>query len=70
MQAEAQQQFRQTPEDIGRLYVRGANNEMVPVSSLVTTTSSGARRRRSAFQRVRVALVHRDAQAGAQHAAR
>ncbi|HEX5575562.1 MAG TPA: multidrug efflux RND transporter permease subunit [Gemmatimonadales bacterium] len=35
VQAEAQPQFRRTPEDIGRLYVRGRNDEMVPVSSLV-----------------------------------
>ena len=35
VQAEAQQQFRRTPEDIGRLYVRGRGDEMVPVSSLV-----------------------------------
>ena len=37
MQAEAQQQFRRTPEDIARLYVRGRDNEMIPVSSLVKT---------------------------------
>ena len=35
VQAEAQQQFRRTPEDIARLYVRGRDNEMIPVSSLV-----------------------------------
>jgi hydrophobe/amphiphile efflux-1 (HAE1) family protein len=34
VQAEAQAPFRQRPEDIGRLYVRGRNNEMVPVSAL------------------------------------
>jgi hydrophobe/amphiphile efflux-1 (HAE1) family protein len=37
VQAEAQQQFRRTPEDMARLYVRGRDNEMVPVSSLVRT---------------------------------
>jgi hydrophobe/amphiphile efflux-1 (HAE1) family protein len=37
VQAEAQPQFRRTPEDIGRLYVRGRDDEMVPVSSLVRT---------------------------------
>jgi hydrophobe/amphiphile efflux-1 (HAE1) family protein len=37
VQAEALQQFRRTPADIGRLYVRGRNDEMVPVSSLVHT---------------------------------
>jgi multidrug efflux pump subunit AcrB len=34
VQAEAQAPFRQTPEDIGRLYVRGAGGQMVPVSAL------------------------------------
>ncbi|HEY8259425.1 MAG TPA: multidrug efflux RND transporter permease subunit [Gemmatimonadales bacterium] len=37
VQAEALQQFRRTPDDIGRLYVRGRNDEMVPVSALVHT---------------------------------
>ena len=37
VQAEAQPQFRQTPEDIDRFYVRGRNDEMVPVSALVHT---------------------------------
>ncbi len=35
--AEAQAPFRQRPEDIGRLHVRGANGEMVPLSSLIHT---------------------------------
>ena len=30
------QQFRQTPEDLGRLKVRNASGEMVPISSVVT----------------------------------
>jgi len=34
VQAEAQAPFRRSPEDIGRLYVRGRNGEMVPVSAL------------------------------------
>src|SRR3989449_10251063 len=34
VQAEAQARFRQTPEDIGRLYVRGPTQQMVPVSAL------------------------------------
>jgi multidrug efflux pump subunit AcrB len=34
VQAEAQPQFRERPEDIGRLYVRGTGGEMVPVSAL------------------------------------
>src|SRR2546426_1076569 len=37
VQAEAQPKFRQTPEDIGRLYVRGPNQHMVPVSALTHT---------------------------------
>ncbi len=37
VQAEAQQQFRRTPEDLSRLYVRGRDNEMLPASSLVHT---------------------------------
>jgi multidrug efflux pump len=37
VQAEAQPQFRRTPEDLARLYVRGRNNEMIPVTSLVRT---------------------------------
>ncbi len=34
VQAEAEARFRQTPEDIGRLHVRGADGAMIPVSSL------------------------------------
>ncbi|MDQ6828993.1 MAG: multidrug efflux RND transporter permease subunit, partial [Gemmatimonadota bacterium] len=41
VQAEAQPQFRQRPEDIGRLYVRTAAGQMVPVSSLVKTEFRG-----------------------------
>ena len=37
VQAEAQAQFRQTPADIGRLYVRGANRAMIPLSALTRT---------------------------------
>ena len=37
VQAEAQQQFRRTPEDIARLYVRGRADSMIPVSALVKT---------------------------------
>jgi multidrug efflux pump len=37
VQAEALQQFRRTPEDISRLYVRGRSDSMVPVSALVRT---------------------------------
>jgi len=34
VQIEAQAPFRQTPADVGRFYVRGANNAMIPVSAL------------------------------------
>jgi len=37
VQAEAQAPFRQTPEDIGRLYVRGGDGAMIPISSLTRT---------------------------------
>jgi hydrophobe/amphiphile efflux-1 (HAE1) family protein len=37
VQAEAQAPFRQTPEDLARLYVRGSNDEMVPVTALIRT---------------------------------
>jgi hydrophobe/amphiphile efflux-1 (HAE1) family protein len=37
VQAEAQAQFRQTPAAIGRLYVRGANRAMIPLSALTRT---------------------------------
>ncbi len=37
VQAEAQAPFRQTPADIGRLYVRGDNHAMIPLSSLTRT---------------------------------
>ncbi len=42
VQAEAQTQFRQRPEDIGRFYVRSASGEMVPLSALTTTEMRGA----------------------------
>jgi hydrophobe/amphiphile efflux-1 (HAE1) family protein len=34
--AQADEQFRKTPEDIGRLKVRNASGEMVPISSVAT----------------------------------
>ena len=37
VQAEAEAQFRQSPADIGRLYVRGANRAMIPLSALTRT---------------------------------
>jgi hydrophobe/amphiphile efflux-1 (HAE1) family protein len=41
VQAEAQPQFRITPADIGRLYVRGPSQQMIPVSSLTSTEFRG-----------------------------
>jgi multidrug efflux pump len=41
VQLEAQSQFRQRPEDIGRLFVRGPNGVMIPISSLVRTQFQG-----------------------------
>lgn len=38
LQADAQ--FRSNPEDIGLLYVRSANNQMIPLSNLVQVTST------------------------------
>ena len=42
VQAEAQQQFRQRPEDVGRFYTRSTNGQMVPLSALVTTEMRAA----------------------------
>jgi multidrug efflux pump len=42
VQAKAAEPFRQSPSDIGRLYVRGSNNQMVPVSALTSTSFRGA----------------------------
>ncbi len=42
VQAEAQQQFRQKPEDIGRLYVRGTGGAMIPLSALTTQSFRSA----------------------------
>jgi multidrug efflux pump subunit AcrB len=36
------EQYRQSPSDIGRLYVRGSNDQMVPISALTTTTFRSA----------------------------
>ncbi|HET7631762.1 MAG TPA: multidrug efflux RND transporter permease subunit [Gemmatimonadaceae bacterium] len=37
VQLEAEPQFRQSPADIGRLYVKGRGSAMIPVSALTTT---------------------------------
>jgi multidrug efflux pump len=42
VQLEAQPQFRERPEDVGKLYVRGPDQQMIPVSSLITTEFKGA----------------------------
>jgi hydrophobe/amphiphile efflux-1 (HAE1) family protein len=42
VQATAAEEYRQSPDDIGRLYVRGANGQMVPVSALTSTTFRSA----------------------------
>src|SRR6185503_3837639 len=41
VQAEAEVPFRQTPEDIGRFYVRSSRGEMVPLAALVTSQMRG-----------------------------
>ena len=42
VQAQAQQQFRQSPQDIGKLYVRGSNGTMVPVSAITSISFRSA----------------------------
>jgi hydrophobe/amphiphile efflux-1 (HAE1) family protein len=42
VQAKAEERFRQSPSDIGRLYVRGSSDQMVPVSALTSTGFRGA----------------------------
>ncbi len=42
VQAEAQPRFRQTPEDIGRLYVRSDSGEMIPLSAVTRSEFRGA----------------------------
>ncbi len=42
VQAEAQEAFRQRPEDVGRFHVRSAAGAMIPVSALVTTEMRSA----------------------------
>jgi multidrug efflux pump len=37
VQIEAQAPYRQTPEDLGQLYVRGSNDAMMPISALTHT---------------------------------
>ncbi len=42
VQAKAAEPFRQSPNDIGRLYVRGRDEQMIPVSALTTTSFRSA----------------------------
>ena len=42
VQAEAQQRFRQRPEDVGRFHVRSGAGAMIPLSALVTTEMRSA----------------------------
>jgi multidrug efflux pump len=42
VQAKAAEAYRQSPNDIGQLYVRGTNNQMVPVSALTQTSFRSA----------------------------
>jgi len=42
VQATAAEPYRQSPSDIGRLYVRGSGDQMVPVSALTTTSFRSA----------------------------
>jgi hydrophobe/amphiphile efflux-1 (HAE1) family protein len=57
VQAEAQAPFRQTPADIGRLYVRGANDAMIPLSALTTTQFRGGPTLVSRFNGFTSALI-------------
>ncbi len=41
VQAEAESEFRQKPEDIGRFYVRSSHGDMVPLAALITTEMRG-----------------------------
>jgi hydrophobe/amphiphile efflux-1 (HAE1) family protein len=42
VQANAGEKYRQSPSDIGKLYVRGTGNQMVPVSALTSTSFRSA----------------------------
>jgi multidrug efflux pump subunit AcrB len=57
VQAEAQSRFRQTPEDIGRLYVRSESSEMIPLSALTRAEFRGAPSVLSRFNGFPSALV-------------
>ena len=64
VQAEAQPRFRQSPEDIGRLYVRASGGEMVPLSALTRAEFRGAPSVLTRFNGFTSALVTATAPAG------
>jgi hydrophobe/amphiphile efflux-1 (HAE1) family protein len=67
VQAEAQPRFRQTPEDLGRLYVRAEDapdKEMIPLSALIRTEFRGAPSVLSRFNGFASALVTASAPPG------
>jgi hydrophobe/amphiphile efflux-1 (HAE1) family protein len=67
VQAEAQPRFRQTPEDLGRLYVRAEDakdKEMIPLSALIRTEFRGAPSVLSRFNGFTSALVTASAPPG------
>ena len=57
VQLEAAAPFRQTPQDIGRLYVRGANRAMIPLSALTSTEFRAAPTLISRFNGFTSALI-------------
>jgi hydrophobe/amphiphile efflux-1 (HAE1) family protein len=64
VQAEAQSQFRQTPEDIGRFYVRSNTGSMIPLSALTKTEMRGAPSLLTRFNGFPSALVNASATLG------
>ncbi|MGQ0703179.1 MAG: efflux RND transporter permease subunit [Gemmatimonadales bacterium] len=64
VQIEADSQFRQRPEDIGRFHVRSRQGEMVPLGSLVTTEMRTAPSLISRFNGFPSALVTANAAPG------
>jgi len=64
VQAEADSQFRQRPEDIGRFHVRSRQGEMVPLGALVTTEMRTAPSLISRFNGFPAALVTANAAPG------
>jgi len=65
VQAEAQARFREKPEDIGRFYVRGSQDAMIPVSTLVRTRLQGGPSLVTRFNGFTSALVTGAPKAGA-----